>query len=359
MHKLIYSKSEWSNTQYRFHLDNNVNCDVSTSILAGWFVNLDDNNYVVRIIDQAGQLVNAIEYSKNRPKLAKIYSDINDVSTAGFEIDMRKLDKNSRYSIAIFNEDELITKVLAFVQKIPLLYIHIAKTAGSTVNKVLRECFGAENSLVHAESIPDWPVQVKENKIDFLSGHIPYQAFIKVKELQCYKKAITFREPYSHVISHLSWIRALSLEENKTRYKAHPEYIKKLSDKLASYDLSCPTQISDAIKSFNSLEHRLLDNTQTRYIRTNLAKESVTEVDLLNSIENLKDFDFVGTDNNIGGFLKEIATDYEVDYEVEDRRENVLNIKFGLDINNHEIKEALLPLVKFDLQLYAKVQGIN
>ncbi|MEL0660259.1 hypothetical protein V6255_14065 [Psychromonas arctica] len=359
MHKLIYSKSEWSNTQYRFHLDNNVNCDVSTSILAGWFVNLDDNNYVVRVIDQAGLLVNAIEYSKNRPKLAKIYSDINDVSTAGFEIDMRKLDKNSRYSIAIFNENELITKVLAFVQKTPLLYIHIAKTAGSTVNKVLRECFGTENSLVHAESIPDWPVQVKENKIDFLSGHIPYQAFIKAKELQCYKKAITFREPYSHVVSHLSWIRALALDEHKKRYDAHPEYIQKLSDKLASYDLSSPEQVSHVIKTFNGLELRLLDNTQTRYIRTNLTKLLVDEVDIISSLDNLKSFDFVGTDNDIDAFLSDITKYYGVKYENEGRRENVLSNKFGLDISNLEIKKALLPLVKFDLDLYLAVLALN
>ena len=78
------------------------------------------------------------------------------------------------------------------------------------------------------------------------------------------------------------------------------------------------------------------------------------EVDVLNFKSVFK-----GNWQSIPSSALDYIADYEVDYEVEDRRENVLNIKFGLDINNHEIKEALLPLVKFDLQLYAKVQGIN
>ena len=355
MHKLIYSKSEWRNKNYRFHLDPVSN----TSIARGWFVDINDSDCIVRVIDQAGNIVEAIEYLKTRPKLVEIYPEINDVSRAGFEIDLKKLAKENDYSIAIFSGNEFIATMLFFVTNPPLLYVHIAKTAGSTVNKVLLEWFGESKSLVHVESQNTRRELVKQKKVDFLSGHIPYKAFMKVSEVQYYTKAITFREPYSHVISHISWIRALSLEENKARYEAHPEYIQRLSDKLASYDLSCPMQISEVIKSFNSLEHRLLDNTQTRYIRTNLAKESVTEVDFLNSIENLKDFDFVGTDNNISGFLEQIANDYGFDYKVEDRRENVLNNKFGLDINNRGIKEALLPLVKFDLNLYSTVKKYN
>lgn len=357
MHKLIYSKSEWSNKDYRFHLD--INIDTSGSTLSGWFINLGDKNYTVRVIDQAGNLVNSIEYFKNRPKLADIYSDINDAIRAGFEVDIEKFSQELNYSIAIFNGNELIEKMVFFVKKTPLLYIHIAKTAGSTVNKVLKGWFGDEKSLVHVESQNFWIELVKRQKVDFLSGHIPYKEFTKIADLKFYKKAITFREPYSHVISHLSWIRALSLEENKARYDAHPEYIQKLSDKLANYDLSSPSQLSSVIASFNNLEHMLLDNTQTRYIRTNLVKESVDEVDLHNAIENLKDFDFIGSDNNISGFLNKIASDYGFQYKVEDRRENVLNNKFGLDISNFEIKKALIPLVKYDLRLYELAKKIT
>lgn len=354
MYKFIYNKSTWRNEEYHFHIDLDVSITHS-SIVKGWFVNKSDENYNVQVIDQSGNTIEVVDYLKNRPRLVTLYPEIKNVNDSGFEVITEKFCSNLNYFIAIFKGKEFVTKVFSFVKTVPLLYVHIPKTAGSTVNKVLNECFGRGQSLVHAESNTHWKELAQQQKINFLSGHIPYQAFINVAELQCYKKAITFREPYSHVISHLSWIRALSLAENRARYEAHPEYIQKLSDKLASYDFVDAVQISDAIQQLNSLEHRLLDNTQTRYIRTNLAKETVDDSDLVAAIENLKSFDFVGIDSNIIGFLSEIAVDYGFEYKSEDRRENVLYNKFGLDSAGSGVKEALLPLVEFDLQLYRAV----
>jgi len=354
MHNIIHNKSAWHNEYYHLHVDVSSGLEFS-SIVKGWFVNKSDDDYAIRIIDQTGDFIDAIEYSKVRPKLAELYPDIENVTRSGFEVDTKAFCPDKEYIITIFKGEEELINVLSFVNKSPLLYVHIAKTAGSTVNKVLNEWFGNDRSLIHAESKNNWKELVKQQKIDFLSGHIPYKAFVKASEFQGYKKAITFREPYSHITSHIAWIRALSLEENRKRYEAHPEYIQRLSDKLARYDLSYPIQISELIESFNSLEHRLLDNTQTRYIRTELAKQVVDASDFISAIENLKEFDFVGTDNNISGFLAEIAVDYGFEYKNEDRRENVLNNKFGLDIDNPDIREALFPLIKFDIELYKNI----
>ncbi len=356
MHKVILNKSNWHNQDYRFYVD--LDSDyVQASIVKGWFVNLSTDEYSVRIVDKSGELVEAIEYSKYRPKLAELFPNITDVISSGFEVNSEAFSSSNEYFIAIFKGDVELVKVLSFVNHAPLLYVHIAKTAGSTVNKVFNEWFGSDNSLVHAESQNNWKDRVKNKTIQFLSGHLPYQEFIKTEDLNSYKKAITFREPYSHVISHLSWIRALSLSENKVSYDAHPEYIQVLSDKLASYDLSSPEQLTELIKSFNLLEHSLLDNTQTRYIRADITKAAVDEVDFISAKDNLKFFDFIGVDNDISGFLARVATEYEVQYIKDDRRENVLDIKFGLDINNSEITAALLPLVQFDLKLYSAVGG--
>jgi hypothetical protein len=354
MYKCIYNKSTWNTQDYHFHLDVAPGAPLS-SILNGWFVNKSADNYHVQVVDQDGNIIKLTENSKKRVKLAELFPDIENAVHSGFEVDTGTFSSNKDYFIAIFKDDEELKKVVSLFNKLPLLYIHIAKTAGSTVNKVLSEWFGLQNSLVHAESKHNWNELIIQQKIDFLSGHIPYRAFLKVGALQFHKKAITFREPYSHVISHLAWIRALALTENRARYEAHPEYIQKLSDKLANCELSSPEQITNAINSFNSLEHRLLDNTQTRYIRTEIAKESVDDTDLSAALDNLKHFDFVGTDHDISGFLAAIAADYGFEYKMEDRRENVLNNKFGLDINNPSIQAALLPLVKYDLKLYKMV----
>ena len=353
MHKFTYNKKTWNSEFFQVHFDVPEYNSTSNKI-AGWFVSKASDEFKLKLVREADNSTESIVLSKIRPRLSSLFPTVDNVINSGFEVLLEELSSSSDYYIAVFKGDELIDKVLSFMSKPPLLYVHIAKTAGSTVNKVLTELFSSTNSIIHAESNADWKNRVSEGTVDFLSGHIPYKAFLQLDELKHYKKSITFREPYSHVISHISWIRALALSENKVRYNEHPDYIQKLSDKLASFDLSKPSEISKVILSFAPLEHRLLDNTQTRYIRTDLVKAVVDEHDLVDARNNLKYFDYIGNDNNIGGFLEKIARDYQFTYQPEDRRENVLATKFGLDIDNVEIKKALLPLVKFDLELYKK-----
>jgi hypothetical protein len=358
MHKMICNKKNWWNEKYHFHLDLSSEM-ITPLIVKGWLVNKTAVNFTARVVDENNKFLEVVETLKIRPRLADMYPKIEDVTRSGFEVNTEDFKTNKNYFLDIYHGDKHVMNIISFLNKPPLLYVHIPKTAGSTVNKVLAEWFGDEHSIIHAETKTYWKESVKQNKLAYLAGHIPYVVFSKMQLLSGFKKAITFREPYSHVISHLSWIRALALAENRQRYEAHPEYIQQLTDKLASYDLAFPDQITDAINSFNQLEHRLLDNTQTRYIRIEMAKKAVDAADIVDAVENLKNFDFVGTDNDISGFLADIAAEYRFGYEIEDRRENVLNNKFGLDINNPDIKEALLPLVKYDLELYDVVQELS
>src|SRR5680860_126160 len=129
MYKFIYNKSTWRNKYYHFHFDVNSGAELS-SIVKGWFVNKSTDNYHIRVVDQNGNIIEAIEYSKNRPKLAQIFPDINNVSHSGFEVDTKKFSPNQSYFIAVFKGEEEILKVVTFVNNEPLLYVHIAKTAG-------------------------------------------------------------------------------------------------------------------------------------------------------------------------------------------------------------------------------------
>ena len=116
--------------------------------------------------------------------------------------------------------------------------------------------------------------------------------------------------------------------------------------------LSDGQKITELIKSFNASEKRLLDNTQTRYIRTNIGKVSVDQADVFSAIDNLANFNFLGIDSDIAKFLENIASDYGFECKEEDRRENVLIEKLGLDISNTDIRNSLLPLIVHDLKLY-------
>lgn len=352
MHKITLLKNNWLTSQYNLNIDHQA---LGENIY-GWFVNLTAETYKVELIDEQGATVNAMNFGKVRPKLAKLYSHIPNAGYSGFEIDIAKLLSSKRYYLVVNGSEGYQCQVASIILNAPLLYVHIAKTAGSTVNKVVSNWFSPENSLVHAESCANWSERISDSNLKYLSGHIPYTKFIQSDIVQSfYNKAITFREPYSHVISHLAWIRALALENNKAKYNAHPDYIQKLSDKLARYDLSNPAEISNLIESLSGSEFQLLDNTQTRYIRSEINKASVEKSDLVSAVANLNKFEFIGTDNDISEFLANIASCYGIEYHAEDRRENVLTNKFGLDINNPDTKDALLPLIKYDLELYKKV----
>lgn len=355
MFKIVFDKMKWNKKDYHFHLDVNS----ATPNIRGWFVNKSNENYVLKLVDQRGNILDAIEFSKRRPKLTEIYPDIQGVELSGFKIDISKVDSNTNYAISIFKNLSEISQLCSLIKNVPLLYVHIAKTAGSTVNKVLTELFTDQRSIVHAESRNDWKELVESGEVDFLSGHIVYENFNQVSSLQRFKKAITFREPYAHVVSHLCWIRALSLAEKKGSYDAHPEYIQRLSDTLAACDFSCPDQLSEVIANFKDIEFRLLDNTQTRYIRKRIAKKAVDYEDVISAVANLKNFEYIGTDSGIRDFLSEILRDYGAQYELEDRRENALSSKFGFDLTDSEIKEALFPLVKYDIELYKFVQSLS
>jgi len=60
----------------------------------------------------------------------------------------------------------------------------------------------------------------------------------------------------------------------------------------------------------------------------------------------------LGIDSDIAKFLENIASDYGFECKEEDRRENVLIEKFGLDISNTDIRNSLLPLIVHDLKVY-------
>lgn len=347
----LYNADDWKNEAYRFHLDA---FKKENGVIKGWLVFFDEPvDLFFEYITADGDLKNKkIDLFHLRPRLKEMYPYIEDVESSGFEIKIDDLDGfyEGRFCIAANGIVKNITKVYV---KPPLLYVHIAKTAGSTVNKVLLDLFGSEKSIVHAESVSDWQDKVNNDELLYLSGHIPFPVFYENKKVKGYKKAITFREPYSHVVSHLCWIRALSLPENFKRYNAHPKYIQILSDKLSLVDFSSPPSIAKFISELSIVEFRLLDNTQSRYVRRGNGASAVSESDLESCLENLACFDFVGIDKNISLFLKRICNYYGFDREVDLKvKENVSKNTFGFDLSSDESKDSIFPLIRYDLQLY-------
>lgn len=352
MYNVRNLKKNWNNKSYQFHMDESK-CN---TLFHGWLVNKTVIPLSIAIYE-GDVLITELKRERQRPRLAQMYPDIPNVILSGFELDMRKLKGDTNYRLCVsFNDEEELISVIEFSIIVPLLYVHIPKTAGSTINKYLKGAFTPARSLIHAESSHQWAQKVNNSEIDYISGHIPYVVFSKKIKLAKYKKLISFREPLSHIASHLAWVRALALDENKNRYNHHPKYIQRLSKKLSLFDFSDPESLTLMIDALDEAEFRLFDNTQTRYIRSDVTKVKVDNDDFNAAIDNLKSFDFIGCDD-ISSVLNDISKEYNVKHEYDAERVNVNNEKFGLDMTNIETINALSPLIKYDALLYNEIKN--
>lgn len=354
MLKLVCNKKQWVGENYSFFLDKD-SFSIKNGFIKGWFVNTSDIAVKLNITSASyKELCATVTYNHIRPKLAEMYPEIENVQFSGFEVN--GINPSEGISFSIEGELGSLIELASIKSNRPLLYVHIAKTAGTTVNQTLVDWFGRDNSFIHVESKIKWNQQHDLTKVEYISGHVPYESFMRVNWLKHYRKAITFREPYSHVVSHLAWIKALSLEENYNRYIKHPPYIQRLADKMKLFDFSELDQLSTFVFSLTQEELNLLDNTQTRYIRKAIAKSRVDQADVHDALLNLDSFDFVGLDSDICGFLKKVATHYGFEMVNKSRRENVLGNKFGLSTENKEQMKVLSSLVRYDVELYKSVK---
>jgi hypothetical protein len=240
------------------------------------------------------------------------------------------------------------------------MFMHIAKTAGTSVNGYFGSQYPAELTATHVESNalfrtdPEWV-----NSLQYISGHIVFSEFEQRLNLSEFFKVTLVREPFAHLRSHLAWIRHLTAPELDQHLKTYPEYIQKLAAKLRDTDFSDPTMLSLLVDSLHGLELHLLDNCQTRYFSAPIHNDRVNQDDFDRAAETLDRFDLIGTTEETNSFLAEAARIMGFDKPLPNSRGNVAESYFGLDINSHRVREILWPLLRFDSKIYQKVLKIG
>lgn len=242
------------------------------------------------------------------------------------------------------------------LNKNKFFYLHIPKTAGSSLNTFLQAQFKHEQCLTHIESQNVFQSDERIQEIDnfnLLSGHIPLpQMQYKYKVFEQRIVMATFRIPIEHVVSHISWVRKLGDSGEEKRLKQHSPEIQKLVKRLIVTDLSNPHKIKELIAWLEKENLFLFHNTQTKYLSGgNSANFEPSSID--QAIMNLKKIDFVGITERLEEYMSMLCFYLGWNFDQKETiSENVNPNNYGLDIRNNEIVDSLQPLIKWDQVIY-------
>ena len=291
----------------------------------------------------------------HRPRVSKVHADCPGADSAGFEICIPSPGEGS-YWLEVENDagqKERVADIRLYQADQPgLLFMHIAKAAGSTANRYFSEHFQKGRALVHIESEPIWQNHSAQlNDYDFLSGHVGLHALKRWLDLDQFRLVTVVREPFAQLISHIAWVRRLADPGEEQRLLRHPEYVQSFSQKLAECDLEDPGAITAIIDSLSRQERQLVDNCQVRYF-TRVREDWVGKQNLESAIVASSRFDRIGLAENLTGFLAGVANDMGWPPPELPGRENVTRNFYGLERAGAQVRRALKPLVRYDIQLY-------
>jgi len=225
-----------------------------------------------------------------------------------------------------------------------IFYFHVPKTAGSTFTNVLDSHFN--KTIHHIEGIEKIDAKFL-NDFDAVSGHVTYNTIDSILNLKQWFTIATFREPYSHIVSHLSWVRKLADEGEEKRFNQHPEIFQDLALKMKSLDLSNSSSIQQLLDYLEKANFHYFFNTQTLYMDNN------RDLDAANS--NLERINLVGLTEEMDGFYKSLFSSLGIVEHIKKIKSlNKNPNKYGLDITDEKTRSALYPFVNKDLYLYDK-----
>jgi hypothetical protein len=188
-----------------------------------------------------------------------------------------------------------------------IIFMHIAKAAGSSINNIFAQVLGADKCRFHIE----WPLhtqsieQILEDKI-FVSGHIYFNSIQQVDPTNTIKFTV-LREPFSHIVSHILWLDHYGQTEYEQEYKALNKDIKILVDCITRTNLANSYDLDHLLTNLPPWGIKLLNNCQTRYLigqQNSFEPLSLKVVPL--ALKNLKHFDVYGSIDNLEVIIKRV-----------------------------------------------------
>ena len=251
-----------------------------------------------------------------------------------------------------------LTNSLPAYKNRKVFFIHIPKAAGSSVNDCITSSIDGAY-YTHIEGLRSQWNEIKDSA--FLSGHIRYVEYETNFSQHDYVVFAFLREPFSHLKSHMNWVRRLAEPELISKRESHSDIVHKIADELAQVDFSDIKQIKSYVANLKPIAYGLFDNCQVRYLSDVKPNELVTKKHLDQAIKNLQHLHFVGISEHSKESQSQLMSLLGLQMNFSEAKSNVNLYDYGLNLNNSKLAEELKPLVQFDLELYrvAKERFLN
>lgn len=237
-----------------------------------------------------------------------------------------------------------------------LFFLHIPKTGGESVNRVLGESIGP--GVLHAESYRSRSFAgLLTGGYRFISGHLTNYEARSLLGAE-FRFATVVRKPEEHLISHIGWALHLNEPQNETRLRRHSSEVRQLCGYLRSYNLSEASSFERFVKDLPDVGHLFFNNCQTRYVSNRPNKLQYTENDGKAAASDLYAFDCIGLFHDLESFVGSVGELVGSPMRLGSVKENVLGNRFGIG-QFEAFPELVDPLVCADKILYEAAKDLS
>jgi len=234
-----------------------------------------------------------------------------------------------------------------------IFFLHIPKTAGTSINEMLVREFDKNRVQFHIES--DRVNQFKNidcSRYDLLSGHVRLFEIENYFQIENFLRITLVRDPFHQLISHINWMKYIGQFPRNLKYFGLHESIRLLSIQMAKVNFLKLSSIEVFFKNLPDVGYALFDNCQTKYLMNSIVPDKLNLEDAHKAISTLDSFDIIGRLEQLDVFIDEVNRKMNWEKEMNIERKNVSLLKKGIDINLPGLKELLYPFYCVDQVVY-------